>query len=106
MAHEGVPLVVIQRQLGHSNLGLPAFTCRASTAAKSSPRSTDDRRRRSRPPLASNCGDSCKQDRAGRTSLDRPDAATPAWRRAGTPLSGASGPAFASARASRAVLHL
>ena len=25
MAHEGVPLIVIQRQLGHSNLGIPSI---------------------------------------------------------------------------------
>jgi hypothetical protein len=51
MAHEGVPLVVIQRQLGHANLGSPASTCRASIAARSSALSTGGRPRRSPPPL-------------------------------------------------------
>jgi hypothetical protein len=37
MAREGVPLLVIQRQLGHTNLG---STCRASTAPRSSIPST------------------------------------------------------------------
>ena len=51
MAHEGVPLVVIQRQLGHTPTWVsPAFTCKASTAARSSAPSTDDPRRRSPPP--------------------------------------------------------
>ena len=36
MAREGVPLIVIQRQLGHSNLGSPPSTSRALTAGKSS----------------------------------------------------------------------
>jgi len=40
MAHEGVPLIVIQRQLGHSNLGSPRSTCRASTTPRSSTLST------------------------------------------------------------------
>ncbi len=31
MAREGVPLVVIQHQPGHANLGITASTCRAST---------------------------------------------------------------------------
>jgi integrase len=32
MAHEGVTLVVIQRQLGHANLGITSITSRGSTA--------------------------------------------------------------------------
>jgi hypothetical protein len=31
MAREGVPLIVIQRQLGHSNLGITPSTCKGST---------------------------------------------------------------------------
>lgn len=38
MAREGVPLNVIQRQLGHANLALPRSISRASTAARSSRR--------------------------------------------------------------------
>ena len=53
MAHEGVPLVVIQRQLGHANLGITSIYLQASTAAKSSAPSTADRRPRSRPPPVS-----------------------------------------------------
>jgi site-specific recombinase XerD len=40
MAHEGVPLVVIQRQLGHSNLGIRRSTSKGSTTPRSSRRST------------------------------------------------------------------
>jgi integrase len=38
MAHEGVPLIVIQRQLGHSNLGITSqgSTSKASTTPRSS----------------------------------------------------------------------
>jgi integrase len=40
MAREGVPLIVIQRQLGHSNSASPRSTCRASTTPRSSKSST------------------------------------------------------------------
>jgi site-specific recombinase XerD len=40
MAHEGVPLVVIQRQLGHANLGITSIYLQGSTARRSSIRST------------------------------------------------------------------
>jgi integrase len=40
LAHEGVPLVVIQRQVGHSNLGITSVYLRASTAPRSSKPST------------------------------------------------------------------
>ncbi len=40
LAREGVPLIVIQRQLGHSDLGITSVTCRASTTLRSSRRST------------------------------------------------------------------
>jgi hypothetical protein len=53
MAHEGVPLVVIQRQLGHANLGSPASTCRASTTQRSSAPSTDGHHQPSPPPPGS-----------------------------------------------------
>jgi hypothetical protein len=36
MAHEGVPLIVIQRQLGHSNLGITRSTSKESTTPRSS----------------------------------------------------------------------
>jgi site-specific recombinase XerD len=29
LAREGVPLIVIQRQLGHSNLGITSIYCKA-----------------------------------------------------------------------------
>jgi site-specific recombinase XerD len=45
MAREGVALIVIQRQLGHSNLGIPPSTCKASTTPRSSRPSTPDARR-------------------------------------------------------------
>jgi site-specific recombinase XerC len=45
LAREGVPVNVIQRQLGHANLGPPASTCRASTLKRSSPPSTPGARR-------------------------------------------------------------
>jgi site-specific recombinase XerD len=40
MAREGVPLVVIQRQLGHSNLGITSVYLQASTTPRSSKPST------------------------------------------------------------------
>jgi hypothetical protein len=40
MAREGVPLIVIKRQLGHSNLGITSGYLRASTTPKSSKRCT------------------------------------------------------------------
>ena len=39
MAREGVPLIVIQRQLGHTNLGITS-TCKGSTTPRSSTPST------------------------------------------------------------------
>jgi site-specific recombinase XerC len=48
MAREGVPLNVIQRQLGHANLGVTPITCRGSTAARSSIRCEDGGPRSSR----------------------------------------------------------
>jgi integrase len=42
MAREGVPLIVIQRQLGHSNLGITSVYLQASTTPKSSKPSTPD----------------------------------------------------------------
>jgi site-specific recombinase XerD len=40
MAHEGVPLIVIQRQLGHSNLGITSVYLQGIDNAESSKRST------------------------------------------------------------------
>jgi site-specific recombinase XerD len=45
LAREGVPLNVIQRQLGHANLGTTRSTCRASTRKRSSPPCTPAERR-------------------------------------------------------------
>jgi len=39
-AREGVPLIVIQRQLGHTNLGITSVYLQASTTRRSSTRST------------------------------------------------------------------
>jgi integrase len=36
LAREGVPLNVIQRQLGHANLGTTSIYCKASTPKRSS----------------------------------------------------------------------
>ena len=54
MAREGVPLIVIQRQLGHTNLGITSIIRKASTAPRSSTPSTPAVRRsfRSTAPLA------------------------------------------------------
>jgi hypothetical protein len=43
MAREGVPLIVIQRQLGHSNLGITSVCLQAPTKPKSSKRSSPAR---------------------------------------------------------------
>jgi hypothetical protein len=40
MAREGVPLIVIQRQLGHTNLGITSIICKASITPRSSTRCT------------------------------------------------------------------
>jgi site-specific recombinase XerD len=47
LAREGVPLNIIQRQLGHANLGTTSIrsTCKASTPRRSSPPSTCGERR-------------------------------------------------------------
>jgi integrase len=42
MAHEGVPLIVIQRQLGHTDLGMRSIYLKASTTPRSSTLSTPD----------------------------------------------------------------
>jgi site-specific recombinase XerD len=39
LAHEGVPLIAIQRQLGHSKLGITSIYLQASTMPRSSRRS-------------------------------------------------------------------
>jgi integrase len=46
VAREGVPLDVIQRQLGHANLGITSVHRKASTTVRSSKRSEAARRRR------------------------------------------------------------
>jgi site-specific recombinase XerD len=45
MAREGVPLIVIQRQLGHSNLGITSVSYNESTTPRSSKPSTPDAHR-------------------------------------------------------------
>jgi hypothetical protein len=45
MAREGAPLNVIQRQLGHANLGISPSTYKASTTPRSSTPSTRDAHR-------------------------------------------------------------
>ena len=45
LAHEGVPLIVIQRQLGHTNLGITSVYVKALTTPRSSRRSTHGERR-------------------------------------------------------------
>jgi hypothetical protein len=54
MAREGVPIVVIQRQLGHANLGITRSTSKESTTRGSSTPSTTAQHPSSLPPLASN----------------------------------------------------
>jgi site-specific recombinase XerD len=45
LAREGVPLNIIQRQLGHANLGTTSITSKASTPKRSSPPSARAARR-------------------------------------------------------------
>src|SRR3954454_19567936 len=47
LAHEGVPLVVIQRQLGHSNLGITSVYLQGSTTPRASKPSPPGERQRS-----------------------------------------------------------
>jgi hypothetical protein len=70
MAHEGVPLVVIQRQLGHANLGITSIYPKASTAARSSAPSTAGHRRRSRP--TQGCRSDGKAPGVGSAGVCRP----------------------------------
>jgi site-specific recombinase XerD len=53
MAHEGVPLVVIQRQLGHANLGITSVYLQGIDSNEISARCMDGHRLRSPPPPAS-----------------------------------------------------
>jgi hypothetical protein len=53
ISQEGVPLVVIQRQHGHADLGITRLTCAGSTTPKSSTRSTSGPHRRFRQPTHS-----------------------------------------------------
>jgi hypothetical protein len=85
MAHEGVPLVVIQRQLQHANLGITSVYCRASTAARSSAPSTDGHHRQSPPPPDCRSGVSRNRQRVDRGS-GRPDATPPGGDLRGAPL--------------------
>jgi len=45
MVREGVPRIVIQRQLGHSNLGITSVTSKESTTPRSSKPCTPDAHR-------------------------------------------------------------
>jgi site-specific recombinase XerD len=49
MSREGVPLLVIQRQLGHANLAITSCTCAASTTPRSSTPFTNGQRPPSQP---------------------------------------------------------
>ena len=49
MAHEGVPLVVIQRRLGHAHLGITSIYLQGIDSSETSPPSTDGHHRRSSP---------------------------------------------------------
>jgi site-specific recombinase XerD len=53
MAHGGVPLVVIQRQLGQANLGVASVYLQGIHSSRSSAPSTDGHHRRSPPTPAS-----------------------------------------------------
>jgi hypothetical protein len=56
MARDGVPLIVIQRQLGHTSLGVTSIYLQESTVPRSStpstPTRTDDPGRRLATPLS------------------------------------------------------
>ena len=45
MSREGIPLIVIQRQLGHADLAITSDTCAGSTTPRSSTPSTNGRHR-------------------------------------------------------------
>jgi hypothetical protein len=75
MAHEGIPLPILQRQLGNAHSGSRRFTCRESTLARSSTRSTTADRRRTRPALA--CGHSRNRRRAGDGRITGPSHSAP-----------------------------
>lgn len=95
MAHEGVPLVVIQRQLSTPTSASRASTCKASTAARSSARSTDDRRRPSRPPPASRSTGRSRGDWVGLVFVGPTQRHARGWRIRGRTRGGRSRRAFA-----------
>jgi hypothetical protein len=75
MAHEGIPLVVIQRQLGHANLGITSIYLQGIDSSEII--DTVRRRRSARPP------DSRGADRSGRRpGPSRTGGHTLGWRRA------------------------
>jgi integrase len=93
MAHEGIPLVVMQRQLGPTSAS-PRSTSKRSTAPRSSTPCTPAPRPRSAPrrasPVASDPGRRLGLWPAGGHTLD--------WRRAGKPRPGADTPAMLCVR--------
>jgi hypothetical protein len=99
MAHEGVPLVVIQRQLGHANLGITSIYLQGIDSSEiistvhGRPSPTIRHRR-----TPSEAYEGC--DRVGRRLPGRPDGRTPAWRRAGKAAVGALSPPLLSPRVS------
>ena len=74
MAHEGVPLVVIQRQLRHANLGITSIYLQGITAARSSARPRAAIADKFPSAQASTRGDRSKHDRVGSAHAGRPDA--------------------------------
>ena len=78
MAHEGVPLVVIQRQLGHSNLGITSIYLQGIDSAEITTPSTPGRLRRckSTPSCAPKHPESIQWTARPRTKRQRPTAAS------------------------------
>jgi integrase len=70
MAHEGVPLIVIQRQLGHTNLGITSVYLQGIDTPRSSTRSTHGARRWS--PSTARCkSEGSTRPAAGKPRLPR-----------------------------------
>ena len=83
MAREGVPLIVIQRQLGHTNLGITSI-CKASTTPRSSTPSTPGAPRWS--PFTARCAPEGRKTggaKLGSRRRSSSEAGARPWRRGG-----------------------
>ena len=97
MAHEGVPLVVIQRQLGHANLAITSIYLQGIDSNEI----IETVHGRPSPTISASAGLQIRRQRQPFGSAEHPpaDPNTPAWRVACLPRIPRESPAFLAARA-------